>query len=318
VTFRTGWVLAGTIALALVTGSSAYAQKTDAQSSASRKVDTQASASEQSDAQSSDSRADALSTASSNPDAVASASRKSAGFVFFELYDFVAGPLLIAACLIFAAGFAWRIGVLSRISRPVRAGPPPSATARAARNAAKADDAFLMGGMSPIGRLRFRARRWIRGTVFSTSPTMGIVSLVFHVGLFLVPLLLPAHSVLLRQSVGFGLPTLPDPLMDRLTLVLLAIGAFFLVRRIVFPRVRALTTIRDYLVILLVAAPFLTAYAAYHQWLDYRTVVVVHMLTGEVLIAAIPFTKLAHMPFLVFSRFFLSAERSWRPADRRW
>ena len=175
-----------------------------------------------------------------------------------------------------------------------------------------------MKGMSGFGRLLFRVRRWIRGTVFSTTPVMGVASLVFHVGLFLVPLLLPAHSVLIRQSIGVGLPTLPEPLLDRLTLVLLVIGTFFLLRRIFFPRVRALSTVRDYLVILLVLAPFLTAYAAYHQWLNYRTVVVLHMLAGELLIGAIPFTRLGHMPFLIFSRFFLSAERSWRPADRRW
>jgi len=50
----------------------------------------------------------------------------------------------------------------------------------------------------------------------------------------------------------------------------------------------------------------------------HRTVVVLHMITGEILLGAIPFTKLGHMPFLIFSRFFLSAERSWRPAARRW
>ena len=104
---------------------------------------------------------------------------------------------------------------------------------------------------------------------------MSRVSMVFHVLLFLVPLLLPAHNILFRQTFHFALPTLPEPLMDVLTLVLLAFGAFFLVRRIVFPRVRALTTVRDYLVLLLVAAPFVSAYMAYHQWLDYRTVLVI-------------------------------------------
>ena len=96
------------------------------------------------------------------------------------------------------------------------------------------------------------------------------------------------------------------------------IGVFFLCRRIFFPRVRALSTVRDYLVLLLVAAPFFTAYAAHHQWLDYRTVLNTHMLVGEVVIALIPFTKLGHMPFLLFSRFFASGEYSWKPADRRW
>jgi nitrate reductase gamma subunit len=122
----------------------------------------------------------------------------------------------------------------------------------------------------------------------------------------------------LDRSLHVGLPTLPGPLADTLTLGLLALGAFFLLRRIFFPRVRALSTLRDYLVLLLVAAPFATAYMAYHHWLDYRTVLVTHMIVGEILIGAIPFTKLGHMPFLIFARFFMSSEYAWRPGNRRW
>ena len=172
--------------------------------------------------------------------------------------------------------------------------------------------------MTPLGKTAFRVKRWLKRTIFVRSPVMGIVSLVFHLALFLVPLLLPAHNVLFSQTFHVSLPTLAEPLVDKLTLGLLAIGAFFLLRRIFFPRVRALSTVRDYLVLLLVAAPFVTAYMAYHQWLDYRTVLVVHMIVGEIVIAAIPFTKLGHMPFLIYSRFFLSAEYSWKPGNRRW
>jgi nitrate reductase gamma subunit len=235
------------------------------------------------------------------------------GIVRFELYDVVRGPLFIAAWALFVLGFAWRIYRFTRLTRsaaaPVAA-PRPLPTAE--------DEAFLARGRSRIGTVLFRLRRWERGTVFSSSPVMARLSVLFHVALFLIPLLLPAHNILFRQSFHFSLPSLPEPLLDKLTLGLLAIGAFFLLRRIFFPRVRALTTVRDYLILLLVAAPFVTAYMAYHQWLDYRTVLVTHMLVGEVVIAAIPFTKLGHMPFLIFSRFFVSGEYAWKPGTRRW
>ncbi len=317
------------MAFALVSGTAAFAQQTDATSSASQKVESGSSASQKTDAESSASRSedaqasaskgtDAESSASRSTDAQSSASKTAGGFELFALYDFVTGPLFIAAWVIFIAGFVWRFRVLRRATRPVRAGPLPVPAAPVPRQTSRADEEFLLKGRSAAGRLLYRVGRWVRRTVFATTPVMGVVSMLFHVGLFLVPLLLPAHSVLLRQSIGVGLPTLPEPLLDRLTLVLLLIGAFFLLRRILFPRVRALTTVRDYLVLLLVTAPFLTAYAAYHQWLADRTVIMLHMLTGELLIALIPFTKLGHMPFLIFSRFFLSAERSWKPAARRW
>jgi len=319
VTLRTGWILAGAMAFAIISGTAAYSQQADATSSASKKADAQAAAGQKADAQSSASRSeDAQSSASKATDAQSSASRKSAGFDLFNLYDFVKFPLFIASLAAFVAGFAWRIRVMRRVTRPVRAGPLPARSVPVSVKPSRADEDLVLKGRSGLARLSYRAGRWVRRTVFATSPVMGVVSMAFHVGLFLVPLVLPAHSVLLRQSIGVGLPTLPEPLLDKLTLVLLCIGAFFLLRRIVFPRVRALSTVRDYLVLLLVVAPFLTAYAAYHQWLAYRTVVVLHMLAGELLIALIPFTKLGHMPFLIYSRFFLSAERSWRPAARRW
>jgi nitrate reductase gamma subunit len=89
-------------------------------------------------------------------------------------------------------------------------------------------------------------------------------------------------------------------------------------RRIFVPRVRVLSTLEDYLILLLAAAPFITAYAAHHRWLDYHTLLVAHTIVGEALIAAIPFTKLGHMPFLVFSRFFTASEYSLKTASRRW
>jgi nitrate reductase gamma subunit len=236
-----------------------------------------------------------------------------AGIVRFQLYDTLRGPLFIAAWVIFALGFAWRIIQFTRMTRRIGSVPPmpkPVPTAH--------DASFLMKGRSGIGRLLFRVRRRVKSTVFGRNPVMGVVSLVFHLLLVAAPLFLPAHAILFRESFRWNLPTLPEQLVDKLTLGLLAIGMFFLIRRMVFPRVRSLTTVRDYLVLLLVAAPFVTAYMAYHQWLDYRTMLATHMLVGEIVIALIPFTKLGHMPFLIVSRFFASGEYSWKPGNRRW
>jgi nitrate reductase gamma subunit len=236
------------------------------------------------------------------------------------LYDIAMGPLFILAWVLFAAGFTRRILLFRRLTRPARAGIAalPARSRHAASGTVSEDIAFLTRGMSRVGKVHFRLRRWVRRTVFGTRPVMGVVSLVFHFGLFLIPFLLPAHNILFSRSTHVSLPTLPGPLADTLTVGLLAVAGFFLLRRIFFPRVRALSTLRDYLVLLLVAAPFATAYMAYHHVLDYRTVLVTHMIVGEIVIGAIPFTKLGHMPFFIFARFFMSSEYAWRPGSRRW
>ena len=53
---------------------------------------------------------------------------------------------------------------------------------------------------------------------------------------------------------------------------------------------------------------------------DYDTVIVLHILAGEIMLMAVPFTKLVHMPYFFINRFVLVHEntlgaggnRTWR------
>ena len=77
---------------------------------------------------------------------------------------------------------------------------------------------------------------------------------------------------------------------------------------------------RDYLAICITAAPFVTGFIAYHQWFDPTTVLICHMVSGQVFFASLPFTKLGHTIFFFFGRLYLHGElelgrntRVWRP-----
>ena len=180
------------------------------------------------------------------------------------------------------------------------------------------DRSILFQGKPAFKRSILKIRLRLRNTIFGTNPVMGVISLIFHILLFVTPIFLPAHNILADQSLGVNLFTLSEPLMDKFTVLLIAMGGFFFLRRIFIPRVRILTTMRDYGILLLVMAPFLTAYAAYHQLFYYRTVLFIHMIVGEIAIMAVPFTRLGHMPFFIFSRFFIRGEYNWKPGNRRW
>jgi methyl-accepting chemotaxis protein len=58
----------------------------------------------------------------------------------------------------------------------------------------------------------------------------------------------------------------------------------------------------------LVVAPFITGFWVYHQWSGYRIMMIAHMLAGEILLAAIPFTKLSHMLVFPFTRGYIGSE----------
>jgi nitrate reductase gamma subunit len=158
----------------------------------------------------------------------------------------------------------------------------------------------------------------LNGTLWKTDCALTIVTSVFHVCLIVVPLFLLGHNILLDQSWGLSLFSLPEPFSDVLTLVVLICGAYFLGRRLFLARVRAITTAYDYLILLIAIAPFLTGYLAYHQWFNYDAVMTLHILTGEVMLITIPFTKLGHMLFFFLYRFFIGSEYSFARGSRTW
>jgi nitrate reductase gamma subunit len=176
-----------------------------------------------------------------------------------------------------------------------------------------------------VKREKKKVRKWVffclsslNGTLWKTDPLTTVVTSVFHIFLILVPIFLLGHNILLDQSWGLSLWSLPEPITDILTLVFLICIVFFLGRRLFLSRVRVITTVYDYLVLLIAAAPFLTGYFAYHQWFNYDTVITLHILAGEVMLITIPFTKLGHMLFFFLYRFLIGNEYSFARGERTW
>ena len=67
---------------------------------------------------------------------------------------------------------------------------------------------------------------------------MAIISTIFHIFIFIIPLFLLGHNLLLYESWGLSLFSLPDWLCDTLTAIFILIGLFFLLRRLIVPQVR--------------------------------------------------------------------------------
>jgi nitrate reductase gamma subunit len=155
-------------------------------------------------------------------------------------------------------------------------------------------------------------------TVLGTSPVTVVVSFIFHCCLILVPLFLLAHNILIEEAIGFSIFSLPEKAADGLTMVFLICGAYFLSRRLFMPRVRAITTFYDYVILFITVAPFLTGFLAYYQYFDYKTIIILHMLAGELMLVAIPFTKVFHMVFFFIGRFVLVNQHTIGKGSRTW
>jgi len=206
------------------------------------------------------------------------------------LYEWLTGPLAWLAFLIFVGGCLYRLVAMLVL--------------------VKKKERFIFSYMSWKYSLR-SIFHWVipfATTNWKRHPVLTIMTFAFHICLIVTPIFLLAHIILWDEAWNISWWALPDGLADIMTLVVIGACIFFLVRRISLPEVQYVTSASDYLILLIVAAPFVTGFIAYHQWLNYPFFLNLHIFSGEILLVAIPFTRLSHMIFSVFTRAYMGSE----------
>ncbi len=206
------------------------------------------------------------------------------------IYQFVSGPLAWIAFILFAGGCIYRVAALL--------------------HTVYQKERFIFSYMSWRHSLN-SIFHWIIPFASVNSrkhPVMTVVTFVFHISLILVPIFLLSHIVLWDEAWNITWPALPDGLADVMTVLVILSCVFFLARRIVLPEVKYVTSASDYVILAIVAAPFITGFYAYHQWPGYSFVMILHILAGEIMLIAIPFSRLRHMLFSVFTRAYMGSE----------
>ena len=140
------------------------------------------------------------------------------------------------------------------------------------------------------------------------NPVFILCVYLFHLCLIVVPIWLGGHVSLWEESrFGWSWSSLPDKWADWMTLLLLAISIFFILRRALLPDLRIITTLADYLMIVVTALPFATGYFLTHGTLDSIAFLgdnmrLLHVLSAELMLILIPFTRLSHSVLFFFSR----------------
>ena len=74
------------------------------------------------------------------------------------------------------------------------------------------------------------------------------------------------------------------------------------------PEVKFVAFPSDYVVLAIIALPFITGFIASRQWFDYETMVVIHIISGALVLMIIPLSRITHMLFLAFTRAYLGSE----------
>ncbi len=208
----------------------------------------------------------------------------------FDIYQFVSGPLAWFAFIVFIGGCLYRlVSLLVLVHRK---------------------EPFIYSYMSWKYSLR-SILRW--STPFATEnmrrhPGLTIVTFAFHICLLITPLFLLAHIILIEEAWNLSWWSLPDGLADAMTLIVITGCIFFLVRRLTSPEVQYVTSASDFVLLAIIAAPFVTGFLAYYQWFGYKFFVIIHILAGEIMLVAIPFTRLSHMITAPLTRAYMGSE----------
>jgi len=206
-----------------------------------------------------------------------------------DFYELVRGPLAWASLILFLAGSLYRILSMLLEGKKDKVVYPYMSWKHSLRS--------ILHWIVPFGSRNMRMR-----------PVMTVVSFVFHICLLLLPLFLLAHVVLWYESWTLQWWSIPETVADVMTVLVILSCVFFGVRRLTQSEVRNVTSASDFLLLAVVAAPFVTGFLAYHQWGAYRPMLIAHILTGEIMLVAIPFTRLSHMLFFPFTRAYMGSE----------
>ena len=204
-----------------------------------------------------------------------------------QFLTWVRGQGLDIAVGIFLLGVLWRLLEIYSLGRKKDLSAPRHVTGASGWNT------ILRRSVPPQGMLK-------------TSPVSYIGGYTFHIGLAIVVFLFAPHIKLIESLTGLSWPGLPSQFIDLVAVITIAAMVVVLVDRINKPVKRYLSTFEDWFTWLVTFLPLLTGWLAVrHLLLPYTTMLALHILSVEILLIVLPFTKLFHA-FTVFgSRWYI-------------
>lgn len=187
------------------------------------------------------------------------------------------GPLFAVAVTVFALGIMTRFAEIFVLGR--------------ARNYAAPRAAEWPAGLRTIWTRSFADPGTLKRAPFNV-----LVGWIWHVGFLFTLLFFVPHIDFIHSLTGLSWPGLPNPLISLTTAVTLVALVATLLHRLMHPVKRRISTVEDYVVWAVVFAVVLTGFVTYYRWVHpYPLMLGLHILSAEILLMLLPFTKLTHI-----------------------
>jgi len=143
------------------------------------------------------------------------------------MYDLVRGPMVWVALIVFGFGLVIQGIRFFRLTgeKERRVG---LALPRKKKSKKKKKSPWLEWWSAWFSARYDKWLRFYRGSIIQTHPVMILVTIVFHGLLFVIPLFLLAHNLLIAKSLGVSLCSFSESVSHFLTVVFLFCVVFFL------------------------------------------------------------------------------------------
>jgi nitrate reductase gamma subunit len=203
-----------------------------------------------------------------------------------QFLTWVRGTGLNIAVGIFLLGVLWRLVEIYSLGRK------PDLSAPRHAPGASGFHTVIRRSLAPPGMLK-------------RSPVSYIGGYIFHIGLAIIVFLFAPHILLITNLTGLAWPGLPSQFIDMTAVVTMAAMLVMLADRINKPVKRFISTFEDWFTWGVTFLPVLTGWmAVQHLLLPYTTMLALHILSVELLLVVLPFTKLFHAFTLFGSRWY--------------
>jgi len=211
-----------------------------------------------------------------------------------ELLTWARGPGFQIALIIFALGITIRLAEILMLGRKA--------------NLAEAKGSEMSSGLRTIV-----TRTVPDAATFKRSTFTITAGYIFHIGLFIVIFLYAPHILFFKNLLYISWPSLPSTVIDAMAVITIIALVALLVHRLKDPVKRFLSTFDDYLGWFVTILPLVTGYIAFHRvGLPAPSLIAIHLLSVELLMIVLPFTKLMHAFTLFLARWYNGAISGYR------
>ena len=199
------------------------------------------------------------------------------------------GPGFALGAMVFALGVAQRLVEILWLGR-------------------RRDLARPLGRPGPQAVRTLLARFLPAPGMLARSPVVHVGGYAFHLGLLVVVVLYAPHIAAVRGLFHVGWAALPGGVIDGVSALTLAAMVAVLAARLTDPVKRLLSGSGDYLAWAVTILPLLTGLLAVNRLgLPFETLLALHLLSVELLLAVFPFTPLVHAVTFVLARSYTGA-----------